>query len=116
MQHKKGPTDISSSRHISSNNKNNFYLNDVDIESGPFMYSPGSHKLGIKKIISEYWNSVLNKDKCIRYKNNIFTNFFKSREIPLIGQANSLIITNTNGFHRRSVFKKFWKKNSKIFI
>jgi hypothetical protein len=92
-----------------------FYLNDVNTKSGPFVYSPGSHKLNIRKILTEYLNSILNKDKCIRYKNNFFYDHYKRNELPLVGKANSLIITNTNGFHRREKIRNFSERKTLRF-
>lgn len=76
------------------------YLEDTNFKNGAFEYLYQSHKFSIKRLITEYFNSISNdKNKLTELTNK------KSREIISVeGKKNSLIIMNAKGFHRRGLF------------
>ena len=65
------------------------YLNDVDINHGPFTYVRGSHKLKIPN----------NKSK-VRWTDNEIEAFYKDDVHNLTGSAGDVIIADTSGFHK----------------
>src|SRR5690606_20801730 len=66
------------------------YLNDVDIDHGPFTYVRGSHKLKIPN----------NRSK-IRWTDNEIEAFYgKDNVHNLTGSAGDVIIADTSGFHK----------------
>jgi hypothetical protein len=99
-----------------------FYLNDVDEENGAFVYAKGSHRLTFSRLLHEYDISVRTA-KLSRGDQNIPRQLLATRgpdkrnvvsdrslkamgirETPVCGKANTLLITNNMGFHRRGEF------------
>lgn len=78
------------------------YLNDIDAQNSAFVYSKKSNKVNLRKLFLEYYNSIFGESPNIR-SDNIFINFFKKNEINLSNKANTLIITDVSGFHRRGL-------------
>jgi len=81
------------------------YVEDSDLDCGPFIYSRGSHRVTIKRLIFEYYASVKHffggrssprvSDKFAHFLNLSATNI----EMP----RNSLLISNNFGIHARGV-------------
>jgi hypothetical protein len=101
-----------------------FYLSDVGYEDGPFSYARGSHKLTWERLRFEYEHSVrwaeqarrgasygdhtkeqhrfdeslsACVEKCMRNLGTICE--------PIVGRANTLIVSDNRGFHRRGALR-----------
>ncbi len=99
-----------------------YYLNDVDETNGAFVYAKGSSKLSLARLRHEYDISV-REAKLRRGDTDIPADALGIRgpnkrnavrpshakamglvETPICGKANTLIIANNVGFHRRGDF------------
>lgn len=86
------------------------FLNDVEIEDGPFMFAPGSHRLTPERLVWEYEQSLSARDE--KRAHHSFGSFrvqadqmarFGYRDVrPMPVRANTLIVADTYGFHARS--------------
>jgi hypothetical protein len=97
------------------------YLSDVGYDDGPFSYARGSHKLSLDRLRFEYEHSVTwaehgssRGDRTIERRPfderlaACVENFMRSQEMPcepIVGQANTLIVSNNQGFHKRVSLK-----------
>lgn len=100
-----------------------FYLDDVTERNGPFVYAPGTHKASWARLRYEYDMSV-RKAKLDRGDRDIPAHLVRQRgverrnvlapeqrkamdvaETPIVAPANTLIVANTMGFHRRGGFE-----------
>lgn len=75
-----------------------FYIEDTDKSNGAHRYVPGSHRLGLRRLIFEYLNSVFAHNGSPRVSERQLTWMgleAKDLELP----ANTLIVENTFGFH-----------------
>lgn len=86
------------------------YVTDSTVSNGAFIYCPGSHRVTLKRLIMEYKISIryfLGTDRG-EYKPTDLTNeekkFLDLHENSMEGNAGSIIIFNTMGFHRRGNF------------
>jgi hypothetical protein len=98
-----------------------FYLSDTDTNNGAFVYARGSHKVTIARLLHEWDMSV----RTVKLKSGrsvpshlITERAGKSRNLispetsrrmavtasPVCVEANTLVITNTMGFHCRGEF------------
>lgn len=94
------------------------YLNDIDESNGAFTYAPGSHRVSWGRLAYEYEASI----RVARAKHNgaVHTTIpyglarmprpdqlrkMGIQERAMVGKANTLIIANTMGFHRRGTFQ-----------
>lgn len=67
-----------------------FYLNDVDMDGGPFTYMEGSHKRKFAGWLDKYrWNH-----------DEIVARYEEERLRYLTAQVGDVVIANTTGFHR----------------
>lgn len=89
------------------------YLNDVDETNAAFSYARGSHKLTLARLWMEYGMSVRFWlwDKATRavVTPEVDRDFLMRNGLELksiVGKANTLIIVNTMGFHRRGDYLK----------
>ncbi len=90
------------------------FLEEVSDRNGPFTYVPGSHRLTLKRLKWEYQNSI---------QGSVLPNSYGARgslrvnesDLATLGlpspkafnvPANTLVIANTNGFHRRGEAKE----------
>jgi len=96
------------------------YLNDVDKNNGAFIYSKGSHKLTFRRLIFEYIKSIRRAkvkagDVSLEEKEEADKRgwhgltedeerFLKIKGFNIEGKANTLIIFNVMGYHRRGDF------------
>lgn len=99
-----------------------YYLNDIDQSNGAFIYAKGSHKLTLNRLWHEYDMSVRTA-KLKRGANGIPENLLVRRgpnqrnivaerhrrrmniaETHVCARANTLVIANNMGFHRRGEF------------
>lgn len=98
-----------------------YYLDDVDETMAPYTYAIGSHKLNLARIRYEYEFSV--RFPKIRdastFKNRTQEQLSADRGLlevvekalaeqgitptPMVGKANTLIVTNNQGFHARGI-------------
>lgn len=85
------------------------FIDDVSERNGPFTYVPGSHRLTRKRLKWEYQSSVVGSELPNSYGARGSLRIDES-ELDLLGlpaprafnvPANTLVIANTNGFHRR---------------
>jgi hypothetical protein len=100
-----------------------YYLGPVDEKNAPFHYAVGSHRLTLGRLVHEYNMSiraaliragregrVCESGKTVRgqHVRALITEEEMSRigirEEPFVGVANTLVIANTMGFHRRGHF------------
>ena len=81
-----------------------FYINDVNEKNGAFIYSVKSNKKNMRKLICEYINSISLKPSLnIRGDKNIFLKYYENNEINLSAKANTLILADVSGFHKRGL-------------
>jgi hypothetical protein len=93
------------------------YLNDVDEENGAFVFSPGSHRMTPARLSYEYEASVRVAQSrrdgtyqrvpyaLIRQPSPAQSRAMGLCEVSMNSKANTLIIANTQGFHRQGDFK-----------
>lgn len=94
-----------------------FYLNDVDTTNGAFQFALGSHKMTLARVAYEYDASirVARGRRRGRWENQSYAVVRKPTEAqagrlgglectPMCGRANTIIIANTQGFHRQGEF------------
>lgn len=84
-----------------------YYVNDVTISNGAFVYAKGSHKFTINRLAHDYKISNI----YFRMQNGSHVPLsdidFKTLnliETPIEGKANSLVLFNAMGFHKRGRF------------
>lgn len=88
------------------------FLEDVTLEDGPFQYIPGSHKLTLKRLYSEYKKSILcsmgkesnhySKQGSFRFDENEILSIYNSAPKKFCVNRNTLVIADTFGIHKRS--------------
>jgi hypothetical protein len=83
-----------------------FCLNDIDEENAAFTFVPGSHRLTPERIDYEYERSVemAHRNDGTDFDASPYAVRWGLQEIPMCGKANTCIIANTQGFHRRGTF------------
>lgn len=90
------------------------FLDDVSERNGPFTYVAGSHRLSFKRLKWEYYNSVQGSSLAnsyaargsLRVTDDDLDSMGLQQPTVFNVPANTLIIANTNGFHRRGVAKE----------
>lgn len=78
-----------------------FYLNDIELKHGPFVYVKRSHRLGFKRLYYTYLHS---NDKGLSSSRRIGSDEVKRmgfEETIFTCRKNTLVIGNTCGYHRR---------------
>ncbi len=87
------------------------FLEDVTADKGPFEYVTGSHRLTFKRLLWEYRQSIIGRDLNERYAArgslrieektlaSLDLGHIERFEVP----ANTLVIADTSGFHRRGI-------------
>ena len=87
-----------------------YYIDDVTDDNGPFAYCKGSHKNNFDRLFFEFKRGQLKDANQSGWRindhqdNNFFKNYFNklmNNKNDITGKANTLIITNVHGFHRR---------------
>lgn len=92
-----------------------YYLSDTDEENGALIYAKGSHKLTLKRLALEYRKSIEFAGNIKREEGDKTGRAWHclSREeerhegirgTSMAGKANSIVIFNVMGFHRRGDF------------
>lgn len=85
------------------------FLDEVSIKNGPFTYVAGSHRLSVKRLKWEYNNSVQGSSLANPYAARGSLRVTDD-DLEVMGlqqptvfnvPANTLVVANTNGFHRR---------------
>lgn len=87
-----------------------YYIDDVTNDNGPFAYCRGSHRNNLDRLYFEFKRGQL-EDACKnswrindhqekKFFKDYFSKLMNNKE-DVIGKANTLIITNVHGFHRR---------------
>lgn len=81
-----------------------YFLEDVKESDGPLVYCPGSHRLSLWRIAFEYTKSLPGDLGKISQPWNIPAeemSDFKYVQKKVTVPANTLVVANTHGFHRR---------------
>jgi len=99
-----------------------YYLNDVDESNAAFEYARGSQKLTLKRLWMEYkmsiafgrWSKNRQGEEPMEVSREALERQGR-RVVPIIGRANTMIIANTMGFHRRGAHKTI-KPRHLIFV
>ena len=87
-----------------------FYMNDVKMDCGPFVYCKNSHKNKLGRLIFEFMRGQLSDShkEGWRIQKHLDKFFFKTyfqkllkEEIKVACPANTLVIANVHGFHKR---------------
>jgi hypothetical protein len=90
------------------------YLNEVDKNNGVFSYIPSSNKINFKRLLSEYLGSINIVNNQDDWKKNVAFKLYKNEQINYCcGDAGTLVLANTAGYHARG---PFFKKNKKRYI
>ena len=80
-------------------------LNDVTLSNGPYTYAIGSHRITFSRLVWEYRNSLRPEQyETGQYHNRVWADERRRLAIeahPLQVRKNTLIVTNTFGFHLR---------------
>jgi hypothetical protein len=80
-----------------------FFLEPVKLEDGPLCFAPGTNRVTWKRLVFEYSKSI-KYDQLSDYSFRVEPDdraYFGFEEKPLTCPANTLVIANTCGFHRR---------------
>tara|TARA_Y100000748_G_scaffold226442_1_gene190804 strand:- start:944 stop:1711 length:768 start_codon:yes stop_codon:yes gene_type:complete len=80
-----------------------FFIETVNIEDGPIYFVPGTNNLSMKRLVFEYNKSINFKELNdysfrVEQKDRVFLG---CKEEAIICPANTLVIANTRGLHRR---------------
>ena len=79
-----------------------FYLEDVKLENGPFVYVPGTHNFSLKgRLHREYTYSLNSNQKGSRRVHPDELRQLDLEEKVIHVQKNTLVVANTLGYHRR---------------
>ena len=87
-----------------------FYINDVKLDGGPFIYCKNSHKNNFDRLLFELMRGQLkdSHEETWRIQKHLDKNFFrkyfqklKKQEYKVACPANTLVIANVHGFHKR---------------
>jgi len=111
-QARKGPPDPQRQLHVDTfqpTMKAWLFLTDADEHNGPFTYVPGSHRLSLARLRWEYHQSVIGRDLPVLYaaRGSLRINEDELASLglpaprPLHCRANTLVVADTTGFHRR---------------
>lgn len=96
------------------------YLSDTGIDNGAFTYAKGTHRLTLKRFWWDYRKSIEHARNRARVGNKeimgdetgrLWHNMTRDEEgregivgTPMVGRANSVVLFNVMGFHRRGDF------------
>ena len=90
------------------------YLNDVDINTGPFTYTEGTH------------NKFDFPKRKLRFTDKEISNYYGKNKIKnLVAKAGDLVLANTTGFHkglkpkifdRNVCIANFWMRHQRLSI
>jgi hypothetical protein len=107
-----------------------YFVDEVSAESSPFVYCPGSHRLSVERLRWEYAMSVReaqlrahrvgeltdSAEICFERSRNVIGLEFRRRlqldERPITCPANTLVVVNNRGFHRRGVLRRGARRRS----
>ncbi len=95
-----------------------YYVNDVSVDDGPYSYARGSHVVDLERLRYEYAYSLaytrIRKDGYARTPDQLAINrefcnlaeaYVRRRGLrvePIAAKANTMIVSNNIGFHRRA--------------
>jgi hypothetical protein len=99
------------------------YLNDIDERNGAFIFCKGSQKMTPARLAYEYEASIRvarnrhssSNNGLLRKPTERQISAMKLRETSMCGKANTLLIANTQGFHRMGDFSDE-RPREKIYI
>lgn len=109
----KGPADPQTDLHADtfhSTSKFWLFLHDVELEDGPFMFAPGSHKLTPERLAWEHEQSITAREEkrahhsfgSFRIGADQMSRFGYREPHPVPVPANTLVVADTYGFHSRT--------------
>lgn len=86
-----------------------YFLDDCNADNGPFTYLPGSQRLSMSRLKWEYRKSITISENGDKYSSNgsfratpeDLVSMGMGKPVGLCVPANTLVIANTHGFHRR---------------
>lgn len=81
------------------------YMEDSNLDCGPFIYSRGSHRVTIKRLVFEYYSSVKHffDGRSSPRVSEKFAQFLRLSATDVPARRNSLLISNNFGIHARGV-------------
>lgn len=86
-----------------------FTLNDMTTANSPYTYCYSSHVLNVRRLIWEYQNSIKSSQYQADYYNRVYPDQISAMNLkitPIVARKNTLIITDTFGFHFRGQMKE----------
>jgi hypothetical protein len=94
-----------------------YYLSDTDETNGALAFVPGSHRMTLPRLAYEYEASLRVAKKRVEKAGSHDVDYARARapsaeqsaamklqDISITGKANTLVIANTQGFHRQGQF------------
>jgi hypothetical protein len=78
-----------------------FFIKDSSIEAGTFWFALGSQRLNLRRLLFEYYSSWSKKQMSSPRIDGFFKKFLGVIDVPIIAKANTMVIANNFGFHRR---------------
>ncbi|MFN8693572.1 MAG: phytanoyl-CoA dioxygenase family protein [Holosporales bacterium] len=95
------------------------YLADADEDNAAFIYSPGTHKFSWKRVRFECYDSIKQALKRAAAPNSRIEEIDEDlladighNPKSMVGKANTLVIFNAMGMHKRGKFRKFTARES----
>jgi hypothetical protein len=96
------------------------YLNDVDENNAPYSFAKGSHRFTLERLRFEYEHANKWANRKVRHGRRTADQIEADAELercvnkamlkqamscePIVGKANTLIVSNNQGFHKRGPF------------
>lgn len=79
-----------------------YFLDEVTLEHGPLIVTPGTSRFSLLRATFEYINSLSYQSQNVAWRpSQRWQNILKLRPEPVTVAANTLVIADTHGFHRR---------------
>ena len=79
-----------------------YFLDDVTLEHGPLIVTPGTSRFSLLRAAFEYINSLSYDSQNVAWRpSQRWQNILKLRPKAMTVAANTLVIANTHGFHGR---------------
>jgi hypothetical protein len=81
------------------------YVEDSNLDCGPFIYSRGSHRVTIKRLVFEYYSSIkhFSGGRSSPRVSEKFAQFLDLSPTDMSAPQNSLLISNNFGIHARGI-------------
>jgi hypothetical protein len=81
------------------------YIEDCNLDCGPFIYSRGSHRVTLRRLVFEYYSSVKHffGGRSSPRVSEKFAQFLNLSPTEMSAPRNSLLISNNFGIHARGI-------------